>query len=144
MSRSAKAGPFGIKQFTKIPLCEIFEQLVLKYSYLKLPSQSVKPQGQAQRTAHFFIEQQYLLSVMTEFHTYHQLFSGARNPVCGTARPETLAHTLPCTHTPFYLVPNTFFAGCYGSSLLLAASTIPNPHQHQVFPCPSTTHERHL
>lgn len=47
VSRSAKAGPFGIKQFTEVPLCEIFEQLVLKDSYLKLASHSVRqaPKG---------------------------------------------------------------------------------------------------
>ncbi|RLV92061.1 hypothetical protein DV515_00013933 [Chloebia gouldiae] len=30
----------------------------------------------------------------------------------------------------FTWLPNTFFAGCYGSSLLLPARNISNPHQH--------------
>lgn len=53
VSRSAKAGPFGIKQFTKVPLCEIFEQLVLKDSYLKLASQSDKPQRAGSESSSF-------------------------------------------------------------------------------------------
>lgn len=72
------------------------------------------------RAAHFFIEQQYLQSVTTEF---------SHLPISFFQVPEILFMALPeqkllltpypvLTHL-FTWLSNTFFAGCYGSSLYL-------------------------